>query len=231
MFDLILACTKSFGIGKDNHLPWRCDEELKIFRKKTANSVLIVGRKTAETLPNLSGREILILSKTDSRYFSTVESALEYSTLHFPDRKVFIAGGAEIYEYCLKNCPEKIGRIHISILDQEFSCDTFVNIDFRTWVIESENKEPQFTHMVLKYVPNGEGNYLQLLEDIMKKGAVKKGRNGYTKSLFGKHLTFDVSERFPLLSRNCRGIAVFHSGRDQLKKIGRKGDKHLEREY
>lgn len=43
--------------------------------------------------------------------------------------------------------------------------------------------------------------YLDLLETIMKKGAVKTDRTGTgTKSIFGHQMRFDLSDRFPLLT-------------------------------
>ncbi len=43
-------------------------------------------------------------------------------------------------------------------------------------------------------------SYLQLLKDIMSKGDFRQTRNGFTYSLFGKTLSFDVRDKFPLLT-------------------------------
>jgi thymidylate synthase len=75
-----------------------------------------------------------------------------------------------------------------------------------------------------------EVQYLNLLREIQSTGVLKKGRNGYTKSLFGKHLKFDVSERFPLLTTKkmfFRGIVeellFFIRGETDSKKLEEKG--------
>ena len=46
----------------------------------------------------------------------------------------------------------------------------------------------------------GEEEYLNLLEEILQEGDYRKGRNGGTSSLFGKTLTFNLKDEFPLLT-------------------------------
>jgi dihydrofolate reductase len=63
MLNLILAVDSNYGIGIDNKLPWHIPEELKIFKEKTKDSILIVGRKTFEKLPKLKDRIIFCISR------------------------------------------------------------------------------------------------------------------------------------------------------------------------
>ena len=46
MFNVILATTKDFGIGLKGRMPWHSSEELKEFKYRTDNSILVMGRKT-----------------------------------------------------------------------------------------------------------------------------------------------------------------------------------------
>ena len=99
---LIVACDEKGGIGFQGNLPWIVKEELKLFRSITKNTTLIVGRKTAETLPLLIGRNIICLSrnktidtkdwKNDVQIVNTFEEAIKI-TQNNPN--VFIAGGSE----------------------------------------------------------------------------------------------------------------------------------------
>jgi len=50
--ELIVACTKDGIIGYNNKIPWHIPEDLKYFRNTTLNSIVIMGRKTFESLPN-----------------------------------------------------------------------------------------------------------------------------------------------------------------------------------
>ena len=63
IINIILAVDKNGGLGLKNKLPWYLKDELKIFKEKTKDSILIVGRKTLEDLPQLEDRQIFCLSK------------------------------------------------------------------------------------------------------------------------------------------------------------------------
>ena len=58
MITLIAACSKNRVIGKDNQLPWHLSEDLKRFKKITTDKVVLMGRKTYESigrpLPNIT---------------------------------------------------------------------------------------------------------------------------------------------------------------------------------
>lgn len=45
-----------------------------------------------------------------------------------------------------------------------------------------------------------ESNYTDLLKKVMEKGCRRATRNSVTQSLFGEHISFDISDRFPLLT-------------------------------
>ena len=47
---------------------------------------------------------------------------------------------------------------------------------------------------------NIEHDYLKLLHDVLKNGELKKGRNGQTRSVFGRQIRHNMSEGFPLLT-------------------------------
>lgn len=210
MFDVILAMTKSGGVGNSGSLPWRCEEELKLFQNKTIGNVLITGRKTAESLPVLNDRTIIALStkdpdivrkkcKTDiTDVFPCLESVLcEWGD---KDEKIFIIGGAEVYNEVFKRWRCCIKKVHLSIMDDEYECDKIVNFDYRDWTVEERIKYNDFTHYVLFPKTSEEKEYLTVLKNVYTEGCIKEGRNGKTKSLFGQNLKFDLTNGFPLLT-------------------------------
>ena len=214
MFDVILAMTKEKGIGFEGGLPWHCREELGIFKKKTKGGFLIVGRKTAESLPNLPGRSVIVLSSNINQYevgenikckVESIFECLPYALTIFNynghnDGKIFIAGGATVYNEAFENWRHYIGKVHLSVMKGEYTCDTFVNFNYMDWTVESKQEYDEFTHYVLTPSISEEKNYLELLGNVFKNGWIKNGRNGNTKSMFGKTMTFDLTNGFPLLT-------------------------------
>lgn len=51
---------KTNAIGLNGELPWKNSDDLRVFKKITDNSVLIVGKRTAEKLPELPNRTLFI---------------------------------------------------------------------------------------------------------------------------------------------------------------------------
>lgn len=234
MFDIIVACTQDFGIGKAGFIPWYCKEELKLFRKKTFDSVLIMGRKTVENLPFLANRTIICVSRDedlDTSMFTNdcfvvpdVETALSF--VADLNKKIFVAGGGEIYNYCLRNLIEQIDSIHISFMETAVQCDTFFTFDMSGWIVKDSVIHDNFSHFVMKYEPNGEVQYLQLINEVRNNGIIKHGRNGKTRSSFINHLCFDLKKGFPLLTTKkmfTRGIIeellFFIRGETDTKKL------------
>ena len=106
IINIILAVDKNGGLGLKNKLPWYISDELKIFKEKTLNSIVIVGRKTLETLPYLKDRQIFCITRNTTNVksnnnivtcFYHIEEAIEQSVKL--DKKVFIIGGYQIYNY------------------------------------------------------------------------------------------------------------------------------------
>lgn len=201
MFDVILAMTKQGGIGKNGYLPWKCKEELTLFKQKTMGKNVIMGRRTIESIPELKGRNIIALSsqncqekyKQVTKTYSCIKEAIK-------EDNCIIAGGAEIYSEVFKKYKKFISKVHISIMNDSYECDTFININLPEWtVIEKQNFE-QFTHYVLSTEESEEKKYLQLLKKVYNEGYIKIGRNGQTKSLFGETIKFDLTNGFPLLT-------------------------------
>jgi thymidylate synthase/dihydrofolate reductase len=211
MIELILAKDKNNGIGFQGNLPWRNSEELAVFKVKTMNCILICGRKTYEKLPLLSGRTILVASKTEN---ASIDICLE-KALHLHNQNaIFVIGGAEIYNEFLTHYLHLVSKIHVSNMFNTYSCDTFIPI--LPHILEKHFKETskqtfgEFDHCVYeKKTLCGELQYLSLLSEVYYSGNVTFGRNGNVKSLFGKNLSFDLTQEFPLLTTKkmfLRGI-------------------------
>ena len=50
MFDIIVAVSKNWVIGKNNDIPWKSKEDMKYFRKVTTGGIIIMGYKTFQSI-------------------------------------------------------------------------------------------------------------------------------------------------------------------------------------
>ena len=100
----IVAKAENDVIGKDNTLIWHLKEDLQFFKEKTKGHVIIMGRKTFESLPCvLPDREHWVITKDPSqiaphprvRVFDSVMATLEAAQSL---EVAYIIGGASIYE-------------------------------------------------------------------------------------------------------------------------------------
>ena len=116
---LIWAQDENSGIGISGKLPWHVRSDLKNFKKITLNSVIIMGRKTWDSLPvkPLPKRTNIVLSKTmksKSNTFASYNECLN-SLKSNNIKKVFIIGGRSIYKLFFNDAHYlHITHIHIN---------------------------------------------------------------------------------------------------------------------
>jgi dihydrofolate reductase len=101
---LIVARAGNGVIGRDGKLPWHLPADLKRFKALTMGSVIIMGRKTFESLPGLlPGRRHIVLTRDKgwsapgAEVAHSAEAALGLANEH----PVFVIGGSEIFEMFL----------------------------------------------------------------------------------------------------------------------------------
>ena len=95
-------------IGSGNRIPWHIPEDFKWFKKLTTGNVIVMGRKTFESIGKpLPDRETIVLSKSGFNCpgVRTVRDLSEID-LHRERRDVFICGGAQVYDQALPLCSE-----------------------------------------------------------------------------------------------------------------------------
>jgi dihydrofolate reductase len=117
-FELIVALNKYGIIGINNKIPWHIPEDLMRFKKMTEQHIVVMGRKTFESLPPLNrplkNRINIVLTSTPEKYeniksdnllFSNAEKVFKIiHTAAVPEKKVFIIGGSDIYKLFLNYC-------------------------------------------------------------------------------------------------------------------------------
>ena len=142
---IIVAMTHDRVIGDNNRIPWHIPDDLKTFKRITSGSVVIMGRKTFESIGKpLPNRHNFIISKTltsveGAEVFGGVEEAVERAIQL--NKKIFFIGGAEVYEKAL----EIVNYMYISWVYGDYRGDTkFPKFDKSTWSLVEEHKFEEF---------------------------------------------------------------------------------------
>lgn len=113
-------------IGAGNRIPWHLPEDFKFFKRTTTGHVLVMGRKTFESIGKpLPNRETIVLSRSGASIPGVlVASALEEVDFDAPPyvgKQIFICGGAQIYAMALPLCCELI----LTLVKREVEGDAF----------------------------------------------------------------------------------------------------------
>ena len=115
MFKIIACINKKLTIGNEGKLLYRLPSDIKNFARMTKfNGVIIMGRKTFESLPNgepLKDRINIILT-TDPEYCvdnvenvfiaNSIQDAIDLCETMFSDKDWFVIGGESIYKQFLE---------------------------------------------------------------------------------------------------------------------------------
>ena len=132
MIAAIVAVDDNFGIGSNNELLAHIPEDLKNFKKLTENNIVIMGRKTYDSLPNkpLPNRTNVVITSSpkqneSSPFFISMDSAKELIQSSVTD--CFIIGGGMIYKEFLPYCD----KVYLTKIHHSYeNVDTyFQNID------------------------------------------------------------------------------------------------------
>lgn len=136
---IIAAMDNNNGIGKNNTLPWLIPEDLRYFKEKTKGKIVVMGRKTFESIgkPLPNRHNVILTQQIDYIHPSTyslfdIEDILEINK-GISNNEIFIIGGAEIYRQFM----DYAEKLYITKIDYEFECDTFfpeINLD--RWDLE-----------------------------------------------------------------------------------------------
>lgn len=143
-FDIVLATDANGGIGNKGGLPWPHDpEDMKRFAQITKGGVVIMGRKTYESLPPsrrpLPGRVNIVLSSTQIKeaiVCKTLDEALQLAWSEHKDKKVFVIGGVRVFEEGIEH--PALHMVHWTLFHHLFPCDTyFTKVFCKFWVTSS----------------------------------------------------------------------------------------------
>ncbi|MDU3153693.1 MAG: dihydrofolate reductase [Anaerococcus hydrogenalis] len=150
-------------MGKDNKLLFHFKKDLAHFKKITLNNIVIMGRKTYNSMNGaLPNRENIVLTRNknlkldDAIVFNDVNKLLKYLEENKKDRDVFVIGGNQIVDLLLAYCDEAI----ITKIDAKKDADTFLHnfdedddfkiVDESEEIIEDNTKYKYITYKRVK---------------------------------------------------------------------------------
>jgi dihydrofolate reductase len=98
---LVWARSTAGVIGADGGIPWHVPEDLAHFRDVTGSAVVVMGRRTWESLPErfrpLPGRRNVVLTRDDSWSADGAEVVHDLATALDTDEPVWVIGGGAVY--------------------------------------------------------------------------------------------------------------------------------------
>ena len=128
--NLIVAADKKWGIGRDGGLLASIPTDMKYFKDHTTGKVVVMGRRTLESMPKKRGlpNRINYVLTSDPEFEAerciTVNSddeLWEKLSQYDPD-DVFLIGGATLYNKFYKLCD----KLYVTKMDADLNADTFI---------------------------------------------------------------------------------------------------------
>ena len=127
MINIIVAASENNVIGKDNKIPWHLPADMKYFKNLTTGNVVIMGRKTLESMgKSLRDRINIVITRKQS--FHANDMIVTHSLAEafdkakaYPGKEIFIIGGGEIY----KEAFPFVQRIYLTRVSGNFEGDAF----------------------------------------------------------------------------------------------------------
>ena len=142
-------------IGAANRIPWHLPEDFKWFKKMTTGQVIVMGRKTFESIGKpLPNRTTIVLTRSPEA-IAGVRTISDLSQLSQVDpalagREIFICGGAQLYQQALPLCSD----LYLTLVRRVVEGDTlFPPFEDQFELVEEVLDRPEFK--ILHYGKRG----------------------------------------------------------------------------
>ena len=131
----IAAMSLNRVIGRGNAIPWHLPEDLKWFKRMTAGQIVVMGRRTFESIGKLlANRTILVLTRRCEsipgvRIIRDLREIEEWAKggrgegreSETERREVFICGGGQVYAQALPLCSD----LYLTLVKRTVEGDVF----------------------------------------------------------------------------------------------------------
>jgi len=132
MISIIAAVSYNDVVGKDNSLPWgRIPSDMKWFKRHTTDNVVVMGRKTWESigaypLPNRLNYVVTsnpTINNVTGVISNNIIKNIKYLESYYPNKKIFVIGGPKLYNEVASIADEFI----ITRIKEYYEGDAFFN--------------------------------------------------------------------------------------------------------
>tara|TARA_R110000868_G_scaffold6263_1_gene35724 strand:- start:174 stop:695 length:522 start_codon:yes stop_codon:yes gene_type:complete len=146
---IVVAIDQNSAIGGNNQLLWHLPNDLKNFKKITLGHPVIMGRKTFDSILDMTGKVLpnrhnIVISRDKNfkaKYqehefslFDSIDKVIDYLKNN-NTHKAFIIGGAEIYKLSMPY----VNKLYITLVKAKFeNADVF--FDFNLDKVNSKYK-------------------------------------------------------------------------------------------
>lgn len=149
---LIAAISTNNCIGKNGNVPWHIPEDLEHFKHATMGKIVLMGRKTWESIPlkyrPLPKRKNIVITRQTHypvpegvEVHQTVDEALAAHA----GEDIMVVGGGEIYAQTI----DRADILDITHVEQAVEGDAFFpEIDLKKWEEVSRNNQTGYTFVL-----------------------------------------------------------------------------------
>jgi dihydrofolate reductase len=129
---IMTAASNNMIIGKNNSLPWKLKEDTEYYLNLVNNQICVYGRKTFDNdyKNGLTKNKICIVITNNNNKlnsdnvfytnFNDVYDLLILTQNKYPEKKIFILGGYNIYAFFLPKCK----YIYFTLINKYYDGDT-----------------------------------------------------------------------------------------------------------
>lgn len=145
-FKIIACINEKLALGNEGQLLYHIGNDMKNFKRMTINNVVIMGRKTFESLPNqqpLPNRINIIITNNvdysiennyDNVYIvSSIEDAINLCEAFYSDKECFVIGGSSIYEQFINK--ELVDTLYLTQVNDDSEGDTYFPNVLDNWYL------------------------------------------------------------------------------------------------
>lgn len=161
MIAAIVAVDEDWGIGFNGELLEKIPEDMKHFKELTTNSIVVMGRKTWDSLPKkpLPNRLNMVISRSPKEVLGDLSIRIDLNEAKIrlamanPAESWFVIGGGQIYKELLPFCD----RVYVTkIFKSHKNIDTyFPNLDepeeWNTWKVVHQSKTEVYNDIMYQF--------------------------------------------------------------------------------